>query len=88
MSKGSAIALAAILWIPTAVARVRSHFRLREIYGGQSDTGAGFFRVLRLPLPILIPPTAPYSLTVLSLVYSGHSEELNNKFKIISITDT
>jgi hypothetical protein len=24
-------------------------------------TGAGFLRVLRFPLPILIPPTAPYS---------------------------
>jgi hypothetical protein len=29
------------------------------ICGGQSGTGAGFIRVLRFPLPILIPPTAP-----------------------------
>jgi hypothetical protein len=29
------------------------------ICGGQSGTGAGFLRVLRFPLPILIPPTAP-----------------------------
>jgi hypothetical protein len=31
------------------------------ICGGQSDTGAGFIRVLRFPLPILIPQTTPYS---------------------------
>jgi hypothetical protein len=27
--------------------------------GGQSGAGAGFLRVLRFPLPIFIPPTAP-----------------------------
>jgi hypothetical protein len=46
---------------PTAAARVRSQVRSCGIYGGQSGTGAGFPRVLRFPLPILIPPTAPYS---------------------------
>jgi hypothetical protein len=46
-------------WLPTAAARVRSHFRSCGICGGQSGTGAGFLRVLRFPLPILIPPTAP-----------------------------
>jgi hypothetical protein len=40
--------------LPTAAARVRSQVRS---YG----TGAGFLRVLRFPLPILIPPTSPYS---------------------------
>jgi hypothetical protein len=32
----------------------------------QSETGAGFLRVFRFPLPIHIPPTAPYSLFILS----------------------
>jgi hypothetical protein len=31
------------------------------ICGVQSGTGVGFLCVLRFPLPILIPPTAPYS---------------------------
>jgi hypothetical protein len=34
------------------------------IYGGQSVTGVGFLRVLRFPLSIIIPTTAPYSLTL------------------------
>jgi hypothetical protein len=32
-----------------------------EICGGQNGTGAGFLRVLRFPLPILIPPNSVYS---------------------------
>jgi hypothetical protein len=44
---------------PTASTRVRVQVRLCRIYSGQSDTGAGFIRVLRFPLPILISPTAP-----------------------------
>jgi hypothetical protein len=41
--------------------RVRSQVKSCEICGGQSGTWAGFFRVLRLPLPIFIPPPAPHS---------------------------
>jgi hypothetical protein len=48
---GRAIAQAVSRWLPTAAARVRSQV---------SGTRAGFLRVLRFPLPILIPPTAPY----------------------------
>jgi hypothetical protein len=40
------------------VARVRSQVRSCEICGGQSGAEAGFLRVLKFPLPALIPPTA------------------------------
>jgi hypothetical protein len=45
--------------LPTAAARFRVQLRSCGICGGHSGTGAGFLRVLRFPLPILIPPTAP-----------------------------
>jgi hypothetical protein len=45
----------------TAAAWVRARVRACGICGGQSDTGAGFLRVLRFPLPIFLPPVAPQS---------------------------
>jgi hypothetical protein len=56
---GRAIAQVVSRWLPTAAARVRSQVRSCGIRGGQIGTGAGFLRVLRFPLPILIPPTTP-----------------------------
>jgi hypothetical protein len=61
VSSGRAIAQAASRRLPTSATRVRAHIRSCGICGGQSSTGAGFFQVLRFPLPILIPPTAPHS---------------------------
>jgi hypothetical protein len=45
---------------------IRSQVRLCGIFGGPIGIGAGFLRVLRLPLPILISPTAPHLLIILS----------------------
>jgi hypothetical protein len=39
--------------------RVRAQVRSCGICCEQSGTGVGFLRVLRFPLPVLIPPTAP-----------------------------
>jgi hypothetical protein len=58
---GRAIARAVNGRLPTPAARVQSHVKSCGFYGGQRGTGTGFLRVLQLPLPILIPPTAPQS---------------------------
>jgi hypothetical protein len=52
----------------TVAARVQSQVRSCGIRGGQSDTGAGFLRVLRFPLPVPIPPNSPYSSSVAGTV--------------------
>jgi hypothetical protein len=51
--------------LPTAEARVRAQVTLCAICGGQNTNGAGFLRVLRFPLPILIPPTASHSSSII-----------------------
>jgi hypothetical protein len=58
---GRATAQAVSHRTPNAAARVRARVRSWGIYDGQSGPGAGFLRVLRFPLPILIPPTARQS---------------------------
>jgi hypothetical protein len=60
-----AIAQAVSRRFPTAAARVRAQFRSCSVCGGQNGTGAGFIRVLRVSLPILIPPTAPHSSSII-----------------------
>jgi hypothetical protein len=52
---GRALTQAVSRRLPTAAARVRAQVRSCGIFGEQSGTAAGFLRVLRFPLPILIP---------------------------------
>jgi hypothetical protein len=59
--KGRPLAQAVSLPLPTAATRVQDHVRPCGFCGGQSGTGAGFLRVFRFTLPILIPPNAPHS---------------------------
>jgi hypothetical protein len=60
-AEGRAIAQAVSRWLPIAAARVRARVWSSGICGGQSGVGGGFFRVLRFPLPIFIPPNSPSS---------------------------
>jgi hypothetical protein len=46
---------------PTSAAQVRVQVRSCGIFGGESDTWAGFLRVLLFPMSILMPPTATHS---------------------------
>jgi hypothetical protein len=56
--------------LPKAATRVRSQVRSCGICGGQSGSGASFLRVLRFLLPILIPPTAQHSSTIIRSWYN------------------
>jgi hypothetical protein len=58
---GRAIDQAISRRLPAADVRVRSYVRSCGICGKQSGTEASSLRILRFPLPILIPPNVPYS---------------------------
>jgi hypothetical protein len=64
------IAQAVSRWPPTAATRVRAQDTSSRICGGENGTGAGFLRVLGFTLPILIPPTATHSSSVIWGWYS------------------
>jgi hypothetical protein len=69
--EGRAIAQAVSRRLPTAAARIRGRFRSCGICGGQSDTAAGFPRVLRCPLTIRILPIDPQSSSSSSSIIWG-----------------
>jgi hypothetical protein len=60
VTEGRVVAQEASRWLPTASARV--HVRAAcGVCGGQSGTGAGFLRVLRLSVAVIIPPISSTS---------------------------
>jgi hypothetical protein len=52
--------------LSTSSARVQSADKSHEICNRQSGIEVDFLQILIFPLPILIPPTAPYSVITLS----------------------
>jgi hypothetical protein len=75
---GRAIAQAVSSWLPTAAVQVRAQVGSCGICGEQSGAGAGFLRVLRFPLPILIPPTAPHS-SSMSIVRGWYNRPVSGR---------
>jgi hypothetical protein len=65
LQSGRAIAQAVNRRLPTSSAPVPAQVRSCGICGGQCGTGVGFLRVLRFPLPILIPLTAAHSSSII-----------------------
>jgi hypothetical protein len=55
VNRGRAIAQAVSRWLPTAAARVWSQAKSCGVCSGHNGAKVGFLRVLRFPLPILIP---------------------------------
>jgi hypothetical protein len=72
-SVGRAIAHETSRRLLTATDWVRNQVRSFGIGGAQYGTGTGFFRVLRFTLPIVIPPTAPHSS---SIILAGTIDDL------------
>jgi hypothetical protein len=63
--KGRAIAQAVSRRLPTAATLVRAQVRSWVFVVDKVALGEGFLRLLRFPLPILIPPTAPHSSSII-----------------------
>jgi hypothetical protein len=63
LRKGYAIARVVSRRLPTAAVWFRYQVKSCGISGGHSGTGALFLRVLRFPLPVLVPPTTPHSVS-------------------------
>jgi hypothetical protein len=76
---GRAIAQAVSCRLPTTVARLRSQVRSCGICGEQSGAGAGFLLALRFPLPILNPPTASHTSSIIRGWYNRLNSGLRAK---------
>jgi hypothetical protein len=80
MGLGRAITQPVSRRLPNAAARVRAQVRSFEICGAQNGSGVAFLRVLRFPLPILIPPTVPHSSSIVRVWYNRPISGLRTKW--------
>jgi hypothetical protein len=78
--RGRAIAQAVSQQFSKAAVRVRAKVRSCGICGGLSDTGVGFLQLLWFPLPILIPPTAPHSSSIIRGWYNRSNSGRRTKW--------
>jgi hypothetical protein len=83
---GRAMAQAVSRRLPNELARVRAQVRACGIYDGQSRTGAGFLRVLQFHMPILIPPTAPHSLSSSTIIRGWHNRPIVDVVPVDSVS--
>jgi hypothetical protein len=74
------IALAVCCRLPTAAPQIRAQVRSCGIYARQNGTGAGFLRVFRFPLTILVLPTASHSSSIIRDCYSGPNSGRRTKW--------
>jgi hypothetical protein len=77
---GRAIAQEVSHWLPATAARARDQVRS----GGQSGGWVGILRILRFPLLILIPPTAPRSSSYIIRGWYNPEVNPNNIYKLSS----
>jgi hypothetical protein len=77
---GCVIAQAVSRRIPTEAARVRVSVKSCGICGGQSGAAAGFLRVLRFSLPILIPPISPHLSSIIRAWYNRSNSGRRTKW--------
>jgi hypothetical protein len=75
-----AIAPAVTRRLPTTEVWIRAHVRSFGICGWQSGTGACFLRILRFPLPILIPPIALHSSCIIRSWYNRPNSDRRAKW--------
>jgi hypothetical protein len=58
--RGGSLAQANSRRLPITAVRVRPQVKSCGTFGGRIGVVAGFLRVFRFPLPIVIPPAAPH----------------------------
>jgi hypothetical protein len=78
--QGRAIAQAVSSRLPTSAARLRAQVKSCGICGERSGTEVCFLRVLRFPLPILIPPTAPHLSSIIRDWYNRPISDRRTKW--------
>lgn len=78
MCKGRTIAQVATHWLLTTAAWIPFQVGPCGIYGGQRSIGVGFLQGLQFSLAIIIPPTAPRSIIILSSILYSYNPDTDS----------